>query len=217
MEHPKKFYLIFGLAVLLFASIFAWQIRKTMNIDVTQNIEPLISEQIYNISIANDETPLGNPGAAITITEYLDLNCSDCTSKYNEINKVVNDNPTKLRLFLKLADTSGLFSHDSTYANTAAYCANQQKRYWQFLDSLMSKEKRWSEETLNAAAGEAKMNLNAWNRCRENENTVAAVNLSLQLAKDLGVNISPTIFVNNKRIDPNAEISLTEIINKFIE
>jgi len=217
MDHPKKFYLILGLAVLIFASIFIWQIRKTLNINITQNEEPLISEQIYNISISEEEAVRGNPGAAITLVEYLDLNCSNCVNKYNELNRLVDANPTKLRLFIKTADTSGVFAHDSQPANIAVYCANQQKRYWPFLDSLMSKEKRWSEESLIAAANETKINLAAWNNCRENENAVAAVSLSLQLAKDLGVNLSPTIFINNKRIDPKAEINLTEIINKFIQ
>lgn len=217
MDHPKKFYLILTLAVLILASIFAWQMKKTLGIDITQNKTPLISEQLYNISIGAEEASRGNPGAALTVVEYLDLNCSDCINKYNEINKLIDENPAKIRLFLKPADTSGLFAHDSKYAHIAAYCANQQKRYWPFLDSLMSKEKRWSDDTLLAAAGEAKINLTTWNSCRKNENSAAAVNTSLQLAKDLNVTISPTIFVNNKKIDPKAEIGLTEIINKFIQ
>ncbi len=217
MKHIHKFYLILGLSVLVLASIFFWQAKKAINIRVTQNETPLISEQIYNISLADDEAVRGNPGAAITIIEYLDLNCTDCVDKYNELNNLVDKNPAKLRLVLKLADTSGLFAHNSQYVNTAAYCANQQKRYWLFLDSLMTKEKRWSEETILAAASEAKINLTTWNKCRENETTIAAVNLSLQLAKELGVNTSPTIFVNNQKIDPQTEVSFTEIINKFIQ
>ena len=216
MTHSKKFYLILALAVLILAAIFAWQVKKTLNIDVTKNSTPLVSNQIYNISINDTESPRGNPGAALTIVGYLDLNCSDCVNKYNEIKKLVDANPTKIRLFVKPADTSGLFSHDSKYAHIAAYCANQQKHYWPFLDSLMSKDKRWSEDALAAAAGEAKLNLTAWNNCSENETSAAAINTSLQLAKDLDVTISPTIFVNNKRIDPKTDISLTKIINKFI-
>lgn len=217
MEHPKKFYLLLVLFIAIFAGIFAWQVKKTANIDITQNTEPLISEQIYNITINKEEASRGNPGAEITIVEYLDLGCSECANKYNELNKLVDKNPSKLRLYLKPANTSGLFSYDSKYAHIAAYCANQQNHYWSFLDVLMTKEKRWSEDTLVAAATEAKLNLTAWNNCRENEASAGAVNTSLELAKELGVNTSPTIFINNKRIDPKAEIDIAEIIEKIIE
>jgi len=216
MEHPRKFYLILILAVLALVIIFAKQIQKTIGISIKTEDAPLISSDIYNIPIESSEVPRGNPGAAITIVEFLDLNCTDCLKQYSAINKLVDENPTKLQLFIKPADASGFFSHDSKYAHRAAYCANQQKRYWPFMDALMNKENRWSEESLLSAAADAKLNLNSWNLCRESETTASATDVALQTAKGLGVNMSPTIFVNNKKIDPKAEIDLSEIIKKFI-
>lgn len=217
MTQIKKFYLILISSIIILVLIFAWQTKKTTNIDITQNTTPLISNEIYNITLAEDEIPRGNPGAAITVIEYMDLTCEDCASKYQEINKIVDENPTKVRLFLRAANTSGLFSHDSKYVHIAAYCANQQNRYWQFLDVLMTKEKRWSENTIVTAAQEAQLNMVNWNNCRENDVSAETALLALQSAQDMGVTKSPTIFINNKKIDPETKINIPKIIKELID
>lgn len=217
MRHLNKFYLILIVAVAILSLIFVWQLRKTFGIDIETNKKQLISEEIYNITISEKETPRGNPGAATTIIEYLDVTCVDCLEKYSELNQLVDKNPGKIRLFLRPAETGGLLSRSSLHAHIAAYCANEQKHYWPFLESLMQKEKRWSEEALTQSATEAGININSWENCRENENTIITVNNSLQMANELGIKKSPTIFINNKMIDPETKISLTELINKLIQ
>lgn len=217
MSQIKKFYLILISSVIILVLIFAWQIKKTTSIDITRNTTPLISREIYNIVLTENEVPRGNPGAAITVIEYLDLTCEDCVVKYQELNKLIDENPTKVQLFLRTANTTGLFSHDSKYVHIAAYCANQQNRYWQFLDALMTKEKRWSEDTIVAAAQEAQLNMVSWNSCRENDVSVGNALLALQSAQDMGITKSPTIFINNKKIDPETKVSISKIIKELID
>ena len=217
MSQIKKFYLILIFSVIILALIFAWQIKKNSNIDVSQNSTPLISAETYNITPAENEIPRGNPGAAITIIEYMDLTCQNCATKYQEVTKLIDENPTKVRLFLRIANTSGLFSHDSKYVHIAAYCASQQNHYWKFLDTLMNKENRWSEDTIIAAAQEAQLNIIDWNNCRESDVTVGNALLTIQAARDMGITKSPTIFINNKKIDPETKVSISKIIKELID
>lgn len=216
MSTLKKFYFLLVFMVMVTLVLFIDQIKKTIGIDIEPSSAPLISQEIYNIPISNAEVPRGNPGAAITVVEFLDLGCSDCMAKYFAINKIVDENPKDIRLFLKPADTAGIFSAKSTLANTAALCANKQGRYWLFLDNLMAKAKRNTETAIKDAAAAAKLNMDGFEQCLQKNQGREDLDSYSQTARNLNINVSPTLFINNKRVNFSNEVDPAEVLKKII-
>ncbi len=212
----KKLFLFLVVVIAITLAIFVKQVYKAINMNVTASTEPIISTELYNLPIDINEVPRGNPGAGITIVEYLDLDCSDCVVKFNTINAEIDKQPQEIRLFLKPAHTGGLFSNNTILADSAVYCSNLQKRFWPFVNALMTKENRTKENTLREAAAEARLNIDTWWQCTQKEDTKNTVNQSLEFAKSLNIKNSPTLFVNNKRLISDPKIDLSDVLRKII-
>lgn len=216
--HKKTFFLLLTI-VALAGLLFALQIRRSQQITVTRNPVALISEKSAPITISNTDPIFGNPGAPITIVEFMDFNCKECLSLYNSIKEFILAHPQEIRLIWKDAPQPKIFSKDTALAHRAGWCVYQQdeKKFWQFIDTASQNTNNLNESGLKNIAQGLNLDIEKIWQCVNTDLAKQKIEESSQLMKSLGLKSLPVIFVNNKLINTEADINLKDMLETFIK
>ena len=145
---------------------------------------------------------LGNSNAPITILEWGDYQCTFCYKFHqNTLNTIQEDfiNTGKVKLVFKDFPLNG---PDSLLAAEAAYCAEDQEKYWQYHDELY---KNWggertgwiTRESLNEFANTVNLDLDGFNTCLDNHKYQNKVISLHEFGKELGIDATPSFLVFN--------------------
>ncbi len=212
----KKLYSIIFLVILILAVIFFFQAKRASEIKVQRKNAYLISPQSIEIPIDNTDKVFGNPGAGLTIVEYNTFGCSKCQKVHQAAINFVNQHPKDARLIWKDYPKKGWFSTDYSLAHKAAYCAGKQNRFWEFLQLILDEKTRLGQIGLNKTATELGLNMADWENCINDQNTIARLTNTVTFAKNLGIKETPAIFLNNKEVNLENDISLEEMFSKVM-
>ena len=215
MPNHKKLYLLLIAMVALAGVFFYRQIMRARQITIVRTEAPLISPRIVFIPNSDSEQTLGNPGAAIIVTEFVDIGCSRCLSLHLAIKQFVIKHPQDIRLVWKDNVKPGILS-DYTLAHQTTYCAGKQNKFWQFLDIAASQRNNLAEAGLKKIALDLNLNPEALWLCTNSSETKQTIANSTQLADQLGIKSLPAIFVNNKLINTDKDVNIEEMLENFI-
>lgn len=164
----------------------------------------------------------GNPSqgpsnAAVTMVEYADYECPHCRDLYQVLGPIEQHYP-QVRVVYK--DLPLVRIHD--WAETAAIgarCAYTQSSaaFWKVHDSifenqdLISAENIW--EKLNEYAANAGLNVDTFKACMASPEPKQIVDASVAEANALGVNQTPTVYVNGRPIIGGDPAALSQAID----
>ena len=146
---------------------------------------------------------LGNSNAPITILEWGDYQCTFCYKFHqNTLNTIQEDfiNTGKVKLVFKDFPLNG---PDSLLAAEAAYCAEDQEKYWQYHDELY---KNWGGErtgwitrgSLDNFAITVNLDLKEFNKCLDEHKYQNKVNSIHEFGKEIGIDATPSFLVFNE-------------------
>jgi len=152
--------------------------------------------------LENGSPMIGNPSSTISILEWGDFQCTYCyrfhTSSFNVIlDEYVNSG--RANFVFKDFPLNG---PDSVYAAEAAYCAEDQGKYWQYHDELYA---NWGGErtgwvtsaSLNKFANTVGLEINEFNSCL-NEHKYHQRVLELEkFGKQIGIDATPSFLIFN--------------------
>ena len=156
--------------------------------------------------IQNGSPIMGNPSASITILEWGDYQCTYCHKFHQStLNTIKHDfiETGKVKLVFKDFPLNG---PDSVLAAEAAYCAEDQGKYWQYHDELY---KNWAGEktgwvnhdSLDKFATTVSLDLNKFNECLDDHKYLERVNQMYEFGKKIGIDATPSFLVfNNEKI-----------------
>ncbi len=156
--------------------------------------------------IQNGSQTMGNPSASITILEWGDYQCTFCYKFHQStLNTIKQDfiETGKVKLVFKDFPLNG---PDSILAAEAAYCAQDQGKYWQYHDELY---KNWAgekmgwinNESLDKFATTVSLDLNKFNECLDDHKYLERVNQMYEFGKKIGIDATPSFLVfNNEKI-----------------
>ncbi len=222
----KKFYILLLAMVALAGVFFYRQIIRTRQITIWRTAAPLISPNVVFIPDSDSEQTLGNPGAAITIVEFVDIGCNRCLSLHSTIKEFVLKHPQDIRLIWKDNVKPGILS-DYTLAHQAAFCAGnpdfaaastgEKNKFWEFLDIAIANRNNLLEPGLKKIALGLNLDIEPWWLCANSPETKQAITNSAQLANQLGIKSLPAIFVNNKLINTDKDVNIEEMLGNFIK
>lgn len=156
--------------------------------------------------IQNGSPIMGDPSAPITILEWGDYQCTFCYKFHQStLDTIKRDfiETGKVKLVFKDFPLNG---PDSVLAAEAAYCAQDQEKYWQYHDELY---KNWegertgwvTRESLERFATTVNLNLDKFNSCLDDHKYLERVNQLHEFGKEIGVDATPYFLVfNNEKI-----------------
>ncbi|HLD60824.1 MAG TPA: thioredoxin domain-containing protein [Patescibacteria group bacterium] len=217
MHHGTK-KLFLGLVIVIFITglLFVFQFKKSSAITTKNTPEPLLSPYAINIPISSSDPMLGNPGAPLTLVAFLDLGDKESRDVYAMLVDFVQKHPEDARLIWKDLPKESIIFGNNNVAHQAAWCAHDQKRFWPFVNEIMSGRDRNTEQELREAAVATKLDVEKWWTCTLEPATVSRVAGAAPLARELGGREAPLLFINNKRLNVQADIDLPQMLSSFI-
>ena len=145
---------------------------------------------------------LGDSNAPITVLEWGDYQCTFCYKFHQNTLDIINNDfikTGKVKLVFKDFPLNG---SDSLLAAEAAYCAEDQGKYWQYHNELY---KNWggertgwiTKESLDRFAGIVGLNLTEFNTCLNEHKYQDRVIALYEFGKEIGIDATPYFLVFN--------------------
>lgn len=141
--------------------------------------------------------PRGPANARVTLTEFADYECPYCQQIQPTIERLETEFKGKLAFVYK---DFPLPSHpNSAKAAEATRCAEAHGKYWEYHD-LLESSKRLDMPSLKAHARQLGLDAPAFDRCLDGGQKAEAVKAQAAEAQALGLQGTPTFFVNGRYI-----------------
>jgi protein-disulfide isomerase len=139
----------------------------------------------------------GPEKSAITIVEFSDYQCPYCAKSEPLIKSFLDVYPKDTRVVFKHFPLVSIHPH-AMPAALAAAAAQKQGKFWQMHELLFANQHALSSEQITQLAKQIGLDTAKFEADMKSDEVKAAVQEDVQLAQQVGVRGTPTIFVNGK-------------------
>jgi protein-disulfide isomerase len=159
---------------------------------------------------------LGPADALVTVVDFSDLQCPHCKDAHPSVEKLVSENKNVRLIFQSFP----LPMHDwaakgAAYADCVSRGSND--AFWKFIRSVFAAQTDITaanaDEKLTALADGAGVKGADIATCAAKPETISRVEKSVALGKALGVNSTPTLFINGRRLPAVAYDVLQKLVD----
>lgn len=155
---------------------------------------------------ASDNTE-GPADAKVTFVEYGDFQCPACAGAYPFIKQAREDYKDKVRFVFRNFPLTNIHPN-ALAAARAAEAAGMQGQFFAMHDLLYENQKEWSESTsptqkFEEYAKQLGLDVNKYTSDVNSAAVRDAINDDVAIGKKLGVNSTPTFYLNGKKVEPN--------------
>lgn len=207
--------IIAGLAIA--AAIFLTRSDKTEEKNNSPSLTGSISSDTASVDFQNEQDypTLGNLEAAVTMTIFSDFQCHFCKTFSQTIKPAIIEKYVKTGKVKIIMRDFAFLSQESNWAAEAAHCANEQEKYWDYIEKLHSvqgghDQSAFSRDNLKKIAQELGLDLAQFNQCFDSGKYSQKVKDSFEEGAKMGVTGTPTVFINNQLIDGVQPLSAYE-------
>jgi len=164
---------------------------------VTTYLDPLRAD------VTTEGFPSRGPEKApVTIVEFADFECPFCGGLYPTMKLVEQNYKDKVRLVYRQFPLTNVHPRAQKAAE-ASLCANEQKHFWEFYDSLFSDQANLDVSSLKQRAQTQGLNTKAFDTCLDSGKQADAIQKDRDEARKLGVSSTPTLFINGRLLAGN--------------
>ncbi len=150
----------------------------------------------------------GSATAPVTIVEFSDFECAHCGAFHQSLDDVLRRGDQNVRVvFRHFPLDSACNPHvasrlhpQACLAAVASECAAEQGKFWQYHNVLFENQQRLGREFLIAYATRLGMDTERFAACLASEGAQAIVERDAKTGADLGIDSTPTVFINGRRI-----------------
>lgn len=161
---------------------------------------------------------LGNANAKVTIVEFLDPECEACAAFYPTMKGLVNEYKDQVRFVVRYM----LFHGNSRLAAIATEAAGRQGKYWEMQGQLFFR-KEWTHqqepqtEKFEGIAKELGLDIKKFREDMKDPGIATAVESDYQEGPSLGVQGTPTIFVNGRKLEALSYLALKTMVDEELQ
>lgn len=170
------------------------------------------------VEVSSDGNAHGADDAPVTIVEFSDFGCPHCARLDNSLNQLIRAHRLDVRVVFRhfplssrCNDAMKADAHpQACAAAAAAECAGEQGEFWRYQHLLFANQKRFGAEQLRGYAREAGLDVPKFDACMQSGEALERVRRDAAEGEKLGVQSTPTMFVNGRRFDgaPQGELLL---------
>ena len=174
---------------------FADRLRQGAGVQVflTEPVPP-------TYKIATDNQPSkGSPSAAVTVVEFTDYQCPSCAQSHPAIERLAAEYGD--RVLFVVRDFPLSIHADAQKAAEAAEAAREQGKYWEYVALLYRNQSALKVENLKQFATAVGLDRARFDAALDSGRHAEAVNRDLLDGQRIGVNGTPTFFINGRRTD----------------
>jgi protein-disulfide isomerase len=199
--------------VLLFGSVFL--LGKT---DEKKTNPQTVDE---NILVADAHNRIASESATVTIVEFADFQCPACGRTYPILKQILQEYKGKVAFIYRHFP---LPQHkNAMLAARASEAAATQGKFWEMYDLLYKRQAQWSESSDAAIlftnyAKELDFDMQTFSDELKGAKYDTIINKDRDDGVLLGVNATPTIFINNKKLtDMPSYENIKKILDDTLE
>ncbi len=182
-----------------------------------QEYQLIINTPPVVISVPDDAPQLGPKNAPITLLKFSDYQCPSCKLAAQSDHALIKRYPTQIRIVflnfpLGMACNKSMKEelHESACeAAAVAICAAQQGYFGAAYEALYENQDHFAEgsiaELLQSIPG---LNINQVRECLSQTATQSKIQRDLEFGSQLNVHVTPTYFINGKKVDGGLPPSL---------
>ena len=137
---------------------------------------------------------IGNKNATVTIVAYLDMQCPFSKRGWETIEKLMKNNPKKIRVVIKHFPLS--FHKNAKLAAQAAEAAKKQKKFEPYMKKLFDNQEKLDRESLIKYAKELKLNEKKFIAVMDSPEAFGQVAMDMESGEKNSVNGTPHFFLN---------------------
>lgn len=131
----------------------------------------------------------GNEDAPVTIVEYSDIECSYCASFHGTMQQIMNDYEGDVKWVWKHYPLS--FHPEAEPAATAAECAGEQGKFWEYIDELYDNQSSLGSNLYTQIASELSLDTTSFNTCLVADKYTNLFSSDMSEGSALGVSGTP--------------------------
>ncbi len=141
----------------------------------------------------------------VTIVEYSDFQCPACASYYPIIERLMREASTSIRFVYRHFPLYPLPHKNSIVAAQAAEAAGGQGKFWDMYRTLFENQIAWQDsntagDIFEGYAQKIGIDMTTYKLAYASTDTKARVQHDRDEGEELGINSTPTFFVNGKAI-----------------
>ena len=205
----KTFYWILGVLLVAGIAAIGWVVSRGSASKAA--VEPITvqgAEDPQALVAKAQGMTVGNDGAPVKMLVFSDFQCPFCAMFAGQIEPVLLSEfvqSGKLQFVYYDFPLGGAHKH-SFLVSRAARCANDQKKFWEFHNLAFAKQSEWAFDQdspikkMYDYGTQVGLDKNAFSSCVNSDKYADIVSANKLLGERLGVNSTPTVFVNSKRL-----------------
>ena len=165
--------------------------------EVSEELQKRYRDAVHkDIDVSRAPTK-GPAEARVTLVEFVDYECPHCRSAQALMRQVLDNYPRQVRLCFKHFP---LGSHtNSRLAAEAATAAQKQGKFWPYSDKVWANADNLTPAVLEKIAKEVGLDVARWRSDLNSEEIKAAVTQDKSEGTALGINSTPTIYLNGRK------------------
>lgn len=167
------------------------------------------AERKAALAIQSDDYVAGNPDSSVVLVEYLDYQCPACAAYHPVVNQLVEEYGDRVAFVTRHFPLA--FHANARPAAYAVEAAGRQDRRAEFSDLIFENQAVWSarpfsEDTFDSYAQELGLDMDRFIVDRSDQVIVDKVQSQYETGLAVGVNSTPSFFLDGERLDNPANI-----------
>lgn len=187
----------------------AWRDELLAKADYRMTIEPV---RYPVAALESDAVVTGPASAPVTITEFSDFQCPYCGTSQQLLDEVEEKYGEKIRIVFKQLPLD--IHPQARLAAEASLCARDQGKFEPLHDWLFANARNISIETMKAAAPDLGIDAAQLETCLNEKRHTPSVNEQLAQAAALGVNSTPSFFINGRKVNERSLAAFSSLIDE---
>lgn len=190
---------------------FAEQLRRASVVQIN-----LVAPESPVFQISTDDQPSkGSADALVTIVEFTDFQCPSCAQQHPVLEQLVSEFGNRVRLVVR---DFPLSQHaDAPKAAEAAEAAREQGKYWEYVAVLFRNQSALEVNKLKQYANELGLDRARFDAALDSSKFAEKVERDVLDGQKLGVNGTPTFYINGKRVSDRTYEGLKAIIEAALK
>jgi protein-disulfide isomerase len=162
-----------------------------------------------------DQPLLGNADAPVTIVAFTDYQCPSCAAMHPVLEELVNEYGAKVRLVTRDFPIS---RHTEAFkAAEAAEAAREQGKYWEYIQILLRNQSALTVDKLKGYATDLALDRTRFDNALDSGKFTESIQRDVEDGIKLGVNGTPTIFINGRRVSARGRDELKATIDAALK
>jgi protein-disulfide isomerase len=168
--------------------------------------------RISNIDVSTAPSK-GTPSGRVSVVEFVDYECPHCKHAQALLRQLVEEYPKDVKVYFKHFPLS--HHTNARLAAEAAVAAQKQGKFWPYSDKMWANSEGLTPAVIEKAANEIGLNVTRFKADMSSDAVKQRVQQDKELGSELGVNSTPSIYLNGRKYTDNLEIvSLKEWIDE---